>query len=62
MNAINTLVRAIDRKAKLLGMDAPQKIEQKAPVQSVTPEQEAAGMELLRRWCNFAPHLHRSRS
>ncbi|HEY5742293.1 MAG TPA: hypothetical protein VIS99_07110 [Terrimicrobiaceae bacterium] len=62
MNAINTLVRVIDLKAKLLGMDAPQKIEQKAPVQSVTPEQEAAGMELLRRWCNFAPHLHRSRS
>jgi hypothetical protein len=59
MKGCEVLVKLIDRKAKLLGMDAPAKTEDTTPPRPPpTPEEIAAGNELLKRWSCCAPRSH----
>ena len=54
VKACQVLVSLVDRKAKLLGMDAPVKVE---PPPSVPPESEetrSRAREALKMWCKFS--------
>jgi len=49
-------LRAAERICKIMGWDAPQKTEDITPPKPPpTPEEIAAGNEILARWANFAP-------
>lgn len=52
--ACGTLVKLLDRKAKLLGMDAPVKIEPPPTVLPETEEQRARAREVLKLWTKFS--------
>ena len=54
IQACGTLVKLIDRKSKLLGMDAPIKVEPPRVVAPETEEQRARAREALRVWTRFA--------
>ena len=45
----------LDRKAKLIGMDALAKTETTKIVPPETPEQQARALEALAKWTTFAP-------
>ena len=53
--ACDTLVKLIDRKAKLLGMDAPAKVEEVTKPKPPTEEEKAIARETLKKWTTFAP-------
>ena len=46
-------MQLLDRKAKLLGMDAPSKVEAPPVVAPETEEQRARAREALKTWCKF---------
>ena len=48
------LVKLLDRKAKLLGMDAPVKVETPPVVLPETEEQRARAREALKMWTKFS--------
>ena len=54
MKGCAVLVSLLDRKAKLLGMDAPVKIEPPPVVVPETEEQRARAREALKTWTRFA--------
>jgi hypothetical protein len=54
MKGCQVLVSLLDRKAKLLGMDAPVRVEPPPTVAPETPEQRARAREALRVWTRFA--------
>ena len=53
MKGCTVLVSLLDRKAKLLGMDAPVKVEAPPVVAPETEEQRARAREALKTWCKF---------
>ena len=53
MKGCTVLVSLLDRKAKLLGMDAPVKVEAPPVVAPETEEQRARAREALKIWCKF---------
>jgi hypothetical protein len=53
MKACQVLVSLLDRKAKLLGMDAPVKVEPPPVVAPETEEQRARARAALRQWTRF---------
>ena len=53
MKGCQVLVQLLDRKAKLLGMDAPVKVEPPPTVAPETEEQRARAREALKLWCKF---------
>ena len=53
MKACQVLVSLLDRKAKLLGMDAPVKTEAPPNVPPETEEQRARARAALRAWNRF---------
>ena len=53
MKGCQVLVLLLDRKAKLLGMDAPVKVESPPIVVPETEEQRARAREALKTWCKF---------
>jgi hypothetical protein len=55
MKACEVMVKLLDRKAKLLGMDSPVKTEQTTQFKPETEEQRARAREALKRWTTFAP-------
>jgi hypothetical protein len=55
MNGCEVMVKLLDRKAKLLSMDAPVKSEVTKIAPPETPEQQARAREALRQFTNFAP-------
>jgi hypothetical protein len=54
MKGCQVLVSLLDRKAKLLGMDAPVKSEPPPTVPPETEEQRARAREALEMWTKFA--------
>ena len=54
MKGCQVLVSLLDRKAKLLGMDAPVKVEPPPVVVPETEEQRARAREALKMWTKFA--------
>jgi hypothetical protein len=54
MKGCQVLTQLLDRKAKLLGMDAPVKVEPPPVVVPETEEQRARAREALKTWCKFA--------
>lgn len=54
ITACGALVKLLDRKAKLLGMDAPVKIEPPPIVLPETEEQRARAREVLKLWTKFS--------
>jgi hypothetical protein len=53
MKGCTVLVSLLDRKAKLLGMDAPVKVEAPPVVAPETEEQRARAREALKQWTKF---------
>ena len=53
MKGCQVLVSLLDRKAKLLGMDAPVKVEPPPIVAPETEEQRARAREALKTWTKF---------
>ena len=53
MKGCQVLVQLLDRKAKLLGMDAPVKVEAPPVVAPETEEQRARAREALKTWTKF---------
>ena len=53
MQGCAALVKLLDRKAKLLGMDAPVKVEPPPTVAPETEEQRARAREALKTWTKF---------
>jgi hypothetical protein len=53
MKGCQVLVSLLDRKAKLLGMDAPVKVEAPPTVAPETEEQRARARAALRQWTKF---------
>jgi hypothetical protein len=53
MKGCQVLVQLLDRKAKLLGMDAPVKVEPPPVVAPETEEQRARAREALKTWTKF---------
>ena len=53
MQGCAALVKLLDRKAKLLGMDAPVKVETPPTVAPETEEQRARAREALKTWMKF---------
>jgi hypothetical protein len=53
MKGCQVLVQLLDRKAKLLGMDAPVKVEPPPVVVPETEEQRARAREALKTWTKF---------
>ena len=53
MKGCQVLVSLLDRKAKLLSMDAPVKVEAPPPVAPETEEQRARAREALKMWTKF---------
>ena len=53
MKGCQVLVSLLDRKAKLLGMDAPVKVEPPPVVVPETEEQRARAREALKMWTKF---------
>ena len=53
MKGCQVLVQLLDRKAKLLGMDAPVKVEPPPTVVPETEEQRARAREALKVWTKF---------
>ena len=53
MKGCQVLVSLLDRKAKLLGMDAPVKVEPPPVVAQETEEQRARARAALRQWTKF---------
>ena len=54
MKACEVMVKLIDRKARLLGLDAPVKMEAPPVVVHETEEERARVREALKTWCKFA--------
>ena len=54
MKGCQVLVQLLDRKAKLLGMDVPVKVEPPPIVAPESEEQRARAREALRVWTRFA--------
>jgi hypothetical protein len=54
MQGCATLVKLLDRKAKLLGMDAPVKVEPPPTVPPESEEARARAREALKTWCKFS--------
>jgi hypothetical protein len=54
MKACEVMVKLLDRKAKLLGLDAPVKVEAPPTVAPETEEQRARARAALRQWTKFA--------
>ena len=54
IQACGVLTKLLDRKAKLLGMDAPLEVEPPPTVAPETEEQRARAREALRVWTRFA--------
>ena len=54
MKGCSVLVQLLDRKSKLLGLDAPVKVEARPVVVPETEEQRARAREALRVWTRFA--------
>ena len=52
--ACGALVKLLDRKSRLLGMDAPLKVEAPPAVVPESEEQRARAREALRVWTRFA--------
>jgi hypothetical protein len=55
MKACEVMVKLLDRKAKLLGMDSPVKTEPPPTVPPETEEQRASARAALRQWTRFDP-------
>ena len=55
MKACEVMVKLLDRKAKLLGMDSPVKTEPPPTVPPETEEQRARARAALRQWTRFDP-------
>jgi predicted transcriptional regulator len=53
MKGCQVLVQLLDRKAKLLGMDAPSKVEAPPVVAPETEEQRTRAREALKTWTKF---------
>ena len=53
IQACGALVKLLDRKSKILGMDAPVKVETPPVVAPESEEQRARAREALRTWCKF---------
>ena len=53
IKACDVLTKLLDRKAKLLGMDASVKVEAPPVVAPETEEQRARAREALKTWCKF---------
>ena len=53
IQACGALVKLIDRKSKLLGMDAPVKVETPPVVVPESEQQRARAREALKVWCKF---------
>ena len=53
IQACGVLTKLLDRKAKLLGMDSPVKVEAPPVVAPETEEQRARAREALKIWCKF---------
>ena len=54
IQACGALTKLLDRKAKLLGMDAPVKVETPPVVLPETEEQRARAREALKMWTKFS--------
>ena len=54
IQACGALTKLLDRKAKLLGMDAPIKVEPPPVVPAESDEQRAKARETLKTWCKFS--------
>ena len=54
MKGCQVLVQLLDRKAKLLGMDAPVKVEPAPVVAPESEEMRARARDALRIWTKFA--------
>jgi hypothetical protein len=54
IQACGALVKLLDRKSKLLGMDAPVKVEAPPVVAPETEEQRARAREALKMWTKFS--------
>jgi hypothetical protein len=54
VKACQVLVSLLDRKAKLLGMDAAVKVEAPPVVVSESEQQRARAREALKTWCKFS--------
>lgn len=48
-------LRAAERICKIMGWDAPMKLEEERKFAPPTPEDNQRGIEILARWANFAP-------
>ena len=57
IQACGVLTKLLDRKAKLLGMDASVKVEAPSTVPPETEEQRARAREALKTWCKFQVDL-----
>jgi hypothetical protein len=53
IQACGVLTKLLDRKAKLLGMDSPVKVQAPPVVAPETEEQRARAREALKIWCKF---------
>ena len=53
IQACGALTKLLDRKAKLLGMDAPVKVEAPPTVAPESEEARARAREALKTWCKF---------
>jgi hypothetical protein len=53
MKGCQVLVQLLDRKSKLLGMDAPVRVEPPPMVAPETEEMRARAREALKTWCKF---------
>lgn len=54
IQACGALTKLLDRKSKLLGMDAPIKVEPPPVVAPESAEQRARAREALKTWCRFS--------
>ena len=54
MKGCEVMVKLLDRKAKLLGMDAPVKMEAPPTVAPESEEMRARAREVLKMWCKFS--------
>lgn len=55
MKACEVMVKLLNRKSKLLGLDQPAKVEATKIFPPETPEQQATAREVLRKWTRFDP-------
>ena len=53
IQACGVLTKLLDRKSKLLGLDAPVKVEAPPVVVPESEEQRAPAREALKTWCKF---------